>query len=337
MKAFEIREFGIEKLALVDRAQPHPSSHEVLIRLTAASLNYRDYMMVMGTYNPKLKRPLVPLSDGVGVVEEVGEAVTRFKKGDRVSANLFQSWLEGQPTKTHHNLALGGSVDGVAREFAVFPEDSLVAVPPYLSDVEAATLPCAALTAWNALFEFGGLAPGDTVLLQGTGGVSIFALQLAVAGGLRVIITSSSDEKLARAKALGAHELINYKTNPKWDAEARKLTDGVGVDQVVEVGGGNTLGLSLRAVRTYGAISVIGALTGADADPAFNPVPILINSLRIQGIYVGSRVMFERLNRAVALHRIKPVVDEVFPWTDLKAALSHMQSQQHFGKICLTF
>jgi NADPH:quinone reductase-like Zn-dependent oxidoreductase len=337
MKAFEIQEFGIEKLALVERARPHPGPSDVLVRLTAASLNYRDYMMVMGTYNPKLKRPLVPLSDGVGLVEEVGDAVTRFKKGDRVSANLFQSWVEGPPSKAHHSLALGGSVDGVAREFAMFPEESLVAVPAFLSDVEAATLPCAALTAWHALFEFAGMAPGDTVLLQGTGGVSIFALQLAVAGGLRVIITSSSDEKLARAKAMGAHELINYKTNPKWDAEARNLTDGLGVDHVVEVGGGNTLGQSLRAVRTHGAVSVIGALTGAGADPAFNPVPILINSLRIQGIYVGSRVMFERLNRAVALHRIKPIVDQVFPWTDLPAALRHMQSQQHFGKICLSF
>jgi NADPH:quinone reductase-like Zn-dependent oxidoreductase len=337
MKAFEIQNFGIDNLALVDREQPRPGPAGVLVRLKAASLNYRDYMMVQGSYNPKLKRPLVPLSDGVGIVEEIGADVTRFKKGDRVAAHLFQNWIEGPPTKAHHKAALGGSVDGTAREFAVFPEEGLVAVPSFLSDVEAATLPCAAVTAWHALFEHAANAPGDMVLLQGTGGVSIFALQLAVAGGLRVIITSSSEEKLVRAKAMGAHELINYKTNPKWDVEARNLTGGLGVDHVVEVGGGNTLGQSIRAIRTHGVISVIGALTGAAPDPAFSPVSILIDSVRIQGIYVGSRVMFERMNRAIELHRIKPVVDQVFPWTDLKAALRHMETQRHFGKICLTF
>jgi NADPH:quinone reductase-like Zn-dependent oxidoreductase len=337
MKAFVIQEFGIENLALVDRQEPHPGPGEVLVRMTALSLNFRDHMMVMGSYNPKLRRPVVPLSDGVGVVEATGAGVTCFKNGDRVAANLFQKWIEGSPTKAHSSAALGGSVDGTAREFAVFAEEGLVSIPPSLSDVEAATLPCAALTAWHALFEHAAMVPGDTVLLQGTGGVSIFALQLAGAGGLRVIITSSSDEKLARAKALGAHELINYKTNPKWDVEARRLTGGLGVDHVVEVGGGNTLGQSLRAIRTHGMISVIGALTGADPDPAFNPVSILMNSIRIQGIYVGSRVMFERLNRAVELHHIKPVVDRVFHWTDLKAALRYMEGQRHFGKICLTF
>jgi len=335
MKAFEIREFGIDNLTLVDREQPRPGSGQVLVKLTAASLNYRDYMMVMGSYNPKLKRPLVPLSDGTGVVEEVGDGVARFKKGDRVAGSFFQKWLEGPPTKAHHSAALGGSVDGMAREFAVFSEEGLVAVPPSLSDVEAAALPCAAVTAWHALFEHASTAPGDTVLLQGTGGVSIFALQLAAAAGLRVIITSGSDEKLARAKALGAHDLINYKSTPKWDAAARDFTGGLGVDHIVEVGGGKTMGESLRAIRTHGFISIIGVLSGSDA--AFSLANILVNSVRIQGIYVGSRHMFERLNRAVELHHIKPVVDKVLPWTDLKAALRHMESQQHFGKICLTF
>ncbi len=335
MKAFEIQEFGIDNLALVEREQPHPGPMEVLVRITAASLNYRDYMMVKGAYNPKLKRPLVPLSDGAGVVEEVGEAVTRFKKGDRVAAIFFPNWFEGSPSKANQSKALGGSVDGMAREFAVFSEESLVAVPPSLTDVEAAALPCAAVTAWHALFEHASTAPGDTVLLQGTGGVSIFALQLAAAAGLRVIITSSSDEKLARAQSLGAHHLINYKTTPKWDVPARELTGGRGVDHVIEVGGGNTLGESLRATRTHGFISVIGVLSGGDT--AFNVANVLVSSLRIQGIYVGSRDMFERLNRAVELHRIKPVVDRIFPWTDLKGALRHMEGQQHFGKICLTF
>lgn len=335
MKAFEIQEFGIDNLALVERERPRPGTGEVLIRLTAVSLNYRDYMMVAGAYNPKLRRPLVPLSDGAGVVEEVGPAVTRFKKGDRVAGIFFQKWIEGPPSKVHHSAALGGSVDGMAREFAVFSEEALVAVPPSLSDVEAASLPCAAVTAWHALFEHASTAPGDAILLQGTGGVSIFALQLALAAGLRVIITSSSDEKLARAKSMGAHDLINYRTNPKWDAAARDLTGGLGVDQVVEVAGGKTMGESLRAIRTYGFISIIGVLSGGD--PAFSLANILVNSVRIQGIYVGSRHMFERLNRAIELHRIKPVVDHVFPWTDLKAALRHMENQRHFGKICLTF
>jgi NADPH:quinone reductase-like Zn-dependent oxidoreductase len=336
MRAFEIKEFGLENLALSELAEPRPGPDEVLVKLSTASLNYRDYMMATGTYNPKLKRPLVPLSDGVGVVSEVGKAVTRFKTGDRVAGCFFQKWIEGPPSRYKNNSALGGAMDGVAREFAVFSEEGLVAVPASLSDVEAATLPCAAVTAWHALFGHSNSAPGDTVLLQGTGGVSIFALQLAVAAGMRVIITSSSDEKLARAKRLGAHATINYKTTPDWDVEARKLTAGEGVDHVVEVGGGNTMAQSLRSIRTYGAISVIGVLSGGTG-PAFNPSSILVSSARIQGIYVGSRDMFERLNRAIELHRIKPVIDKVFPWTDLKAALHYMQSQQHFGKICLQF
>lgn len=335
MKSFEVQEFGIDKLALVERETPRPGNGEVLVRMTAASLNYRDYMVVKGIYNPRLKRPLVPLSDGAGVVEEIGPDVTRFKRGDRVAACFMQKWIDGPPTREKGASALGGGIDGVLREFAVFSQEGLVASPPSLSDEETATLPCAAVTAWHALFEHTAMAPGDTVLLQGTGGVSVFALQFAHVAGLHTIVTSSSDPKLERTRQLGASETVNYKQTPDWDEAARKLTGGQGVDHVIEVGGSDTMPRSLKAVRTHGVISVIGALSGAD--PTISPVPILMNSLRVQGIYVGSRAMFERMNRAIELHRIKPVIDRVFAWTEIEEALRYMESQQHFGKICLKF
>jgi NADPH:quinone reductase-like Zn-dependent oxidoreductase len=334
LKAFEIQEFGIDNVALVEREDPRPAAAEVLVRMTAASLNYRDLMMVRGLYNPKLKRPMIPLSDGAGVVEQAGPAVTRFKVGDRVASCFFRDWMDGPPTQAKTRTALGGGIDGVLRQYMVFGENSLVAVPQHLTDVEAATLPCAGVTAWHALFEHTPAQPGQSVLIQGTGGVSIFALQFAHAAGLRAIVTSSSDEKLERVKKLGASDTVNYKTTSNWDEAARKLT-GEGVDHVVEVGGSDTMPRSLRAVRMNGAISVIGVLSGVD--PAVSPRDILINSVRVQGIYVGSRAMFERMNRAIALHQIKPVVDKVFPWTDFKEALRYMESQQHFGKIGLKF
>lgn len=334
MKTFEIQEFGIDNLAIVERENPRPAAGEVLVRLTAASLNYRDLMIVRGLYNPKLKRPMIPLSDGAGVVEETGADVTRFTPGDRVVSCFFRDWIDGAPTHAKTRAALGGGIDGVLRQYIVLGENSLVAPPSHLTDEEAATLPCAGVTAWHALFEHTVAQPGQSVLIQGTGGVSIFALQFAHAAGLRAIVTSSSSEKLERAKKLGAADTVNYKTTPNWDEAARKLT-GEGVDHVVEVGGSDTMQRSLRAVRMNGAISVIGVLSGVE--PAISPRDILINSLRVQGIYVGSRAMFERMNRAVALHQITPVVDKVFPWTDIKEALHYMESQQHFGKICLKF
>lgn len=335
MRVCEIQEFGIDNLVFSERAIVRPTFNQVLVKMAAASLNFRDYMMVGGKYNPKLKRPVVPLSDGAGVVEEVGPDVTRFKVGDRVAGCFFQKWIEGPPTREKSTSALGGAIDGVLSEYRTFSEDGLIAIPGHLSFEEAATLPCAGVTAWNALFEQFAMAPGETVLLQGTGGVSIFALQFAAAAGLRTIITSSSDAKLARAESLGAHDLINYRNVPEWDAEARRLTGGEGVDKVIEVGGSDTLPKTLRAVRTGGAVSVIGVLSGGEA--AISPSALLMNSLRVSGIYVGSRLMFERMNRAIALHKIKPVIDQVFAWTEIKEALRHMQSQTHFGKICLKF
>ena len=335
MKSFEIQEFGIDKLALVDVAIAPPSFGEVMVKLRAASLNYRDWMTVTGAYNPRMRLPRVPLSDGAGVVEEVGPGVSRFRKGDRVAACFMQNWIDGPPSKEKNNSALGGALDGVLREYAVFPEEGLVHAPVSLTDEETAALPCAAVTAWHAIFEHTPPVPGQTILLQGTGGVSIFALQFAKIAGLRTIVTSSSDNKLARARQLGAHDTINYQSSPAWDEVARQLTNEVGVDHVVEVGGSDTLPLSLRAVRVGGTVSAIGVLSGAAS--TVSPASLLMNSVRLQGIYVGSRAMFERMNRAVDLHAIKPVIDRVFPWTECREALHYMESKQHFGKICLKF
>ena len=335
MKSFEIQEFGIDNLKLVEKEPARPGAREVLVRMTAASLNYRDYLVVKGSYNPKMKLPMVPLSDGAGVVEEVGAQVTRFRKGDRVAGCFMQTWIEGPPTREKGHSALGGMIDGVLSEYVVFHEDGLVKSPASLSDEETASLPCAAVTAWNALFESSTSTAGDCVLLQGTGGVSTFALLFARAAGLRILITSSSDEKLGRAREMGADETINYKKTPDWDVEALKLTDGTGVDHVVEVGGSDTMPRSLKAVRVNGVVSVIGILTGREA--TVSPGHILAKSLRVHGIYVGSRAMFERMNRAIELHRIKPIIDRVFPWTEFKEALRHMEGQSHFGKICLKF
>jgi NADPH:quinone reductase-like Zn-dependent oxidoreductase len=333
MKQFEIREFGIENLTLAEADTPRPEYGQVLVRMRAASLNYRDYMVAKGVYNPKMKLPMIPLSDGAGVVEEVGSGVTQFKKGDRVAGCFFRNWIDGPPSREKVGSALGGGIDGVLREYAVFSQDGLVAAPSTLSDEETATLPCAALTAWHALFEDKPPLPGETVLIQGTGGVSVFALQFAVSAGLRAIVTSSSDEKLARARQLGAAETINYKSTPNWDEIARKLARGEGVDRVIEVGGSDTLPRSLKAVRMAGIVSVIGVLSGVE--DTLGPRAILMNSVHIQGIYVGSRAMFQRMNRAIDQHHIQPVVDKVFEWTEIKEALQYLGSQQHFGKICL--
>lgn len=335
MKAFEIHEFGIDNLKLVEREMPQIVPGHVLVKMTAASLNYRDLMVVKGQYNPKLKRPMVPVSDGAGIVEEVGPDVTRFKKGDRVVGCFFQKWIEGPITREKQGSALGGAIDGVLQEYKLFSEEGLLPSPSSLSDEEAAALPCAGVTAWHALFEHTPSMPGYSALIQGTGGVSVIALQFAKIAGLRAIVTSSSDEKLERVRSLGAHETINYKRKGDWDAEARKLTGGTGVDHVIEVGGSDTLPRSLKAVRMAGAVSVIGVLSGAE--PKVTPIDILMNSVRVQGIYVGSRLMFERMNRAVDLHAIKPVIDRTFAWTEYKEALRHMEGQSHFGKICLRF
>jgi NADPH:quinone reductase-like Zn-dependent oxidoreductase len=330
MKAYEIRQFGVENLSPVERETPDPKENEVLVRMRAASLNYRDLMMVKGAYNPRLKMPIVPFSDGAGEVVETGADVTKWKVGDRVSPIFMQGWLGGGIDITKARTALGGDLDGVLREFAAFDENGLVRVPDHLTDEEAATLPCAAVTAHNALMVSGSIKPDDTVLLQGTGGVSIFALQFASVFGCRTIVISSSDEKLRRAADLGATDLINYKETPDWDKRVSELTDKCGVDHVVEVGGAGTLQKSLNAARMGGHIAVIGALSGAGE---VNPVSILMKTIRLQGIFVGSRQMFEDMNRLICQYNLKPVVDRVYEFDEVKEALEHMESAAHFGKI----
>jgi NADPH:quinone reductase-like Zn-dependent oxidoreductase len=333
MKVYEIQNsFGLDSLTVAERPVPKPGPGQVLLRMKAWSLNYRDLLVVKGQYNPRLKLPLIPFSDGAGEVVEVGEGVTRVQAGDRVAGGFMPGWVEGGLTDAKGKTALGGGGDGMLAEFVLLPAEGVVKVPPHLSDEEAATLPCAAVTAWHALVTAGGIHAGDTVLIQGTGGVSLFALQFARLAGAAVIATSSSDAKLARILQMGAVHGINYRTNPDWEKKVLELTGGVGVDHVVEVGGAGTLPRSLKAVRTGGIISLIGILSGVGE---FNPLPILMKSIRVQGIYVGSRQMFEDMNRAVALHQLKPVIDRVFPFDQAREALRHMESGSHFGKIVI--
>jgi len=333
MKVFEIRDaFGLENLKRVERPQPEPGRGQVRVALKAASVNYRDLLMIRGHYDPKQSLPLIPCSDGAGVVEAVGEDVSRFEVGQRVATLFAQKWWSEVPDFPRMRSTLGGPLDGTLTESIVLSEEGLVAIPEHLSDVEAATLPCAAVTAWSALVTLGGVKPGETVLVQGTGGVSIFALQFANVLGARTIVTSSSDEKLERAKALGAWETINYKDKPEWGKEARKLS-GDGVDHVVEVGGGGTLEQSLLAVGAGGGISIIGVLSGPGS--RINVVPVFMRRIRLQGVFVGSRDGFEAMNRAIAQHRIRPVVDRVFPFDEAPQAFEHMDAGRHFGKIAI--
>jgi NADPH:quinone reductase-like Zn-dependent oxidoreductase len=332
MKAWEIRDDGgIDALTLVERGAPRPGPGEVLVRLRASSLNYRDLSTVLDPLSRGLKLPLIPNSDAAGEVVEVGPGVTRLKAGDRVMGLFFQRWVAGAISAEAMASALGGALDGVLCEQAVLREDGLIKLPGHLSFEEGATLPCAALTAWHALVSKGALKAGDTVLLLGTGGVSLFALQFAKLHGARVIITSSSDEKLERARALGADETINYRRTPAWAEAVRAATGGLGVDHVVELGGPGTLEQSIQATRVGGRISLIGILTGVAG--AVNPTAIMRASICLQGIYVGSREMCAAMNRAIDLHELKPVIDRVFDFEDARAAFHHMQAAGHFGKI----
>ncbi|MBI1746147.1 MAG: NAD(P)-dependent alcohol dehydrogenase [Acidobacteria bacterium] len=336
MKAYEIQKtFGMDSLTRTERAEPEPQPYEVLIRLRAASLNFRDLLMLQGLYNPKQRLPLIPLSDGVGEVVSVGKEVTRVKVGERVAGIFAQKWISGAPTREKLTSTLGGPYDGMLAEYIALNEEGVVRVPDHLTDEEAATLPCAAVTAWNALISQGDLKAGDTVLIQGTGGVSLFALQFARMVGARVIATSSRDEKLARLAVLGVADGINYQTTPEWDKRVRELTGGAGVDHIVEVGGAGTLARSVRAISLGGKISVIGVLSGVTSE--FNIIPLLMQSVRLQGILVGDRETFEAMNRAIALHRMRPVVDRVFPFAEARAAFDYLASGAHFGKICLRF
>jgi len=324
---------GIEALVKAERPDPKPAHRQVLVKVAACSLNFRDLGIVRGSYRMPVRDNIVPLSDGAGEVVEVGPGVTRVKAGDKVAGCFFQRWMGGDPPPDVQAGALGGSVDGMLSEYALLEEEGVVKIPPHLSLEEGATLPCAGVTAWHAMMEHAKLIAGQTVLLQGTGGVSVFGLQFAHAMGIQVVITSSSDAKLARAKTLGAALGINYKTTPEWDKPAVDFTGGRGVDHVVEVGGAGTLARSFRAIRVGGKVSMIGGLSG----PATELDPRLIFGRRanVQGISVGSTQMFEAMNRAIAVSAIKPVIDKVFGFDDVHAAYQHMASGAHFGKIVI--
>jgi NADPH:quinone reductase-like Zn-dependent oxidoreductase len=335
MKVYEYQKFGLENLALVERDEPRAAAYEVVVKFRAASLNYRDLMFAKGLYNPNSRLPAVPCSDGAGEVVAVGDSVTRWKVGDRVCPIFTQGWLEGRRSSQKDRTALGaGDLDGVLREYGAFHENGLVRIPDHLSFEEAATLPCAAVTAWNALIDTGKLKAGETVLTLGTGGVSIFAVQFAKMHGARVIATSSSDEKLARVRKLGADETINYKKTPDWDKEVSRLTGGAGVDHVVEVGGAGTLAKSVNSARTEGIVYVIGVLASGGG---LDHVRVLMKGIRLQGIMVGSRQMFEEMNRAIVANGLKPVIDRTFPFEEAREALKYMESGSHFGKIVLKF
>ncbi|AIE85235.1 zinc-dependent alcohol dehydrogenase family protein [Fimbriimonas ginsengisoli] len=325
---------GIDQLRLEEASETELGMDGVRVEMRAWSLNYRDLMVVKGTYGGRYQPGLIPLSDGVGHVIEVGSTVTRFKVGDRVASCFFRDWIEGPLTPVKAKTALGGGVPGVLADRVVLPEHGLVHVPESLSDLEAATLPCAGVTAWNALIDTAVLRPGQTVLLQGTGGVSMQALGIAKAAGARVMITSSSNEKLERAKQLGAEATVNYREQPEWDRAAYEWTGGRGVDVVVEVGGADTLPKSLRSLTYGGNIAVIGVLTGANPEM---PLPYLFSkNARMTGIYVGSRLQFEAMNRAIEQNKIRPVIDRVFEFEEAADAFRHMESGSHFGKIVIS-
>ncbi len=325
---------GIDSLALVERPDPTPGPRQVLVRVHATSLNYRDLLTIEAQYARAAPKPdLVPLSDGAGEVVAVGPGVSRVKVGDRVAGCFMQKWIGGAIDDTAMASAMGGAIDGMLTELAVLEEDGVVRLPAGMSFEEGATLPCAGLTAWHALVEIGNLKAGDIVQIQGSGGVSIFALQFARMFGARVIATSSSPAKAKRLKEMGAEAVIDYKATPDWDQETLRLTGGRGADVTVEVGGAGTLPRSFMATRIGGRIAVIGLLTGmAQVDP----IPILRRSLRVQGLYVGSKQMFEAMNRAIEANGLKPVIDRVFAFAEAKEAYRHLKGQGHFGKIVIS-
>ncbi|NGN44610.1 NAD(P)-dependent alcohol dehydrogenase [Mesorhizobium sp. CGMCC 1.15528] len=330
MKAYEINPSAADgMLRLVNRADPEPRPGEVLVRIRAASLNYRDLLVADNAYGVSTNN-LIPLSDGAGEVVALGAGVTKHRIGDRVAGAFYPDWISGPITAGNKKRGLGGTIDGVLAEYLVLGEDALIPFPEHLSFEEAATLPCAALTAWNALTEISRLRPGQTVLLQGTGGVSIFALQFAKAMGAQVFHISSSAEKLALLHEMGADHVLNYRENPDWDSQVLSLTNGRGVDVVVEVGGPGTLERSFRAVRVDGSIVTIGFVGGG---AEINPRAIIGRAIRLTGISVGSADMFKDMNRAIGLHGLRPVIDEVFPFERAADAYAKLRAGRHFGKL----
>jgi NADPH:quinone reductase-like Zn-dependent oxidoreductase len=332
VRAWQIASFGIDSLEVVERPTPRPGPGEVLVGVRAVSYNYRDLLVIKGLYNPKMKLPRIPCSDGAGEVAAVGEGVTARKPGDRVAGIFMQNWLDGALTPERARGALGGDIDGMLAEFVVLNQEGVVEIPEHLSFQEAATLPCAAVTAWNAL-QAAELKPGSTVLIQGTGGVSIFALQFARLQGLRVLGVSSSNKKLERAYEMGLDAGMNYKDHPDWDRWALEQTGGTGVDLVVDVGGMGTLPRSLKAIRVGGTVAQVGVLA-KETEPL--PLAVILHKMaRIQGIYVGSRKDFAEMNKAISLSGVRPVCEN-FRWTEAREVLQRMEAGSHFGKLVLT-
>jgi len=333
MKLWQVPSFGIDNLELEARSTPQPLHGQALVRIHAVSLNYRDLLVVLGKYNPRLGLPRIPCSDGAGEVVAAGEGVNRVKIGQRVAGIFMQNWIDGPPNAAKQRGALGGDIDGMLAEYIVLDEKGLVEVPEHLSWEEAATLPCAGVTAWNAVVHAGRIKAGDTVVIQGTGGVSIFALQFAKLLGARVLGTSSSDEKLQRAHNLGLDAGLNYKHTADWAKWVLEQTNGAGADLIVEVGGAGTFAQSLKAVRIGGTVAQIGVLSQS-SDP-LQIGPLLHKQVHLRGIYVGSRADFEEMNEAIAMHSLQPSVDHVFSFHDVKNALRTMETGSHFGKLLI--
>ena len=334
MKAWHLVEAnGANELRLVEIPQPTPQPHEVLVRVRANSLNYRDLMIAGGKYGPGINLPLVPLSDGAGEIAAAGEAVTLWKPGDRVAGTFFQRWETGPCKAEIFSSALGGAMNGMLAEYVALSEDGVIAIPDHMSFEEAATLPCAALTAWQALVTHGHVSADQTVLLLGTGGVSIFGCQIAKMHGAKVVITSGIDEKLVRAKSLGADETINYRTHPAWDEEVMRITGGAGVHHALEVGGHDTFEKSLRALAMNGTVSVIGGVSGFSTSVQLRD--ILTKNALIRGIFVGNHDMFAAMNRSFSRHKLRPVIDRVFQFSEAPEAYRHLQSGRHFGKVVI--
>ena len=332
MRAWQIDRFGLDNLTMVDRADPVPGPFEVLVRIHAVSLNYRDRPVVEGKAIPKLSLPFVPASDASGAVAKVGPGVTRFEPGDRVMSHYVPRWLDGDGRSDGDYRTAGGPLPGVLAEYVVFHEQSLVRPPAAFTHEEAATLPVAAVTAWSALFGDVPLRPGETVLVEGTGGVSIFALQFATAAGGRVIVTSSSDEKLARAKALGAIEGINYTRYPEWEKKALELTAGRGVNHVIEVVGGRNTRRAVASLARGGHLAIVGIMEAASVE--FDTLPFMLRRQVAHGILVGSRRQFEATVRALDATGIRPIIDRVYPFDQARAAFDRLVAGP-FGKVVI--
>ncbi|MCS7204925.1 MAG: NAD(P)-dependent alcohol dehydrogenase [Leptospiraceae bacterium] len=332
--AWKFEAFGMNHLKVYEEEVPEIQDDELLLEIKAVSLNYRDLLMIKGEYNPKLNLPMVPCSDGLGVVVKVGNNVKEFKEGDRVLPIITQGWHDGKLFREIHRRTLGGPLPGVLQKYFVVKASEVVPAPKNLTDVEASTLPVAALTAWSALFEFGKPIPGQTLLTLGTGGVSIFALQFGKLLGLKVIITSSSNEKLERARRLGADYTINYQQNPDWEKEVQAITNSKGVDYVIEVGGVGTLEKSLRSVKSNGVVFLIGVLAGKKAP--IDLTSVLMQNITIQGVFAGHKRSFVEMNQVFDTFSIKPVVDKVFPFEESPKAFEYMASGSHFGKVCIS-